>query len=778
MNRLIFSFAAILFLVASCQSTHIGFVSESLAKLSTEDKANLILGTGMPGYSGDRAVIGSTESIVPGAAGTTYPLDSLGIPAIVLADGPAGLRINPVREGMDSTFYCTHFPIGTLLASTWNDSLVEQVGAAMGEEVKEYGVDVLLAPALNIHRSPLNGRNFEYYSEDPVVAGKTAAAFVRGVQRNGVGTSIKHFTANNQETNRMNNNVVVTQRALREIYLRPFEIAVKEGHPWTVMSSYNYINGKYASENKDLLETVLRGEWGFDGVVMTDWFGGYDGAAQVAAGNDMLQPGLARQKESILRGIGKGTLSMADLDKSVTRILGLIEKTPRYQGYAYSDAPDLEGHADIARKGAAEGMVLLKNADALPLASSVRTVALYGCTSYDLIAGGTGSGDVHRAYIVSLPEGLKDAGYNVIPFLERQYNEHITDFNASLEAARQAEPDAIKRALMGGRPKELQFTGAQLRSQGIEADIAIITIGRQSGEFFDRAVEDDFMLSADEYSLIESVCKAYHAIGKKVVVLLNTGGVIETASWKKLPDAILCAWQSGQEGGHAVADVLSGAVSPSGKLTMTWPVSVYDHPSMKNFPVGMAPDMSLTDHGAIRDEVKDYDYTLYEEDIYVGYRYFDTFGVPVSYPFGFGLSYTDFAYGNPIVTCNGEQYCVTLEVTNTGSYPGKEVVQLYAAAPDRSWANKPERELRAYAKTGLLAPGASQTLQFSFSLRDLASFDEASSALRVTSGKYQLLFGASSRDIRAKVEMDIPALSVPVADVLAPIGPLTLLSRP
>ena len=768
---------AMILALASCNTTDQDSAAGLLKRLSTEDKANLVLGTGMPGYSGDRAVIGSTESIVPGAAGTTYPLDSLGIPAIVLADGPAGLRIDPVREGTDSTFYCTHFPIGTLLASTWDDVLVEKVGEAMGQEVKEYGVDVLLAPALNIHRSPLNGRNFEYYSEDPLLAGKTAAALVRGIQSNGVGTSIKHFAANNQETNRMNNNAVVSQRALREIYLRPFEIAVKEGHPWTVMSSYNYINGRYASENKDLLETILRDEWGFDGVVMTDWFGGFDGAAQIAAGNDMLQPGLARQKESILAGIQSGRLATPDLDKSVTRILHLIEKTPRYQGYVYSNTPDLKSHAVIARKAAAEGMVLLKNADALPLAPSIRTVALYGCTSYDLIAGGTGSGDVHHAYVVSLPEGLRESGYQILSDLEKQYERHIDSFNKELDRRRQAEPDAIKRALMGGRATEIQFTDAELRSQRSEADIAIVTIGRQSGEFFDRGVKDDFLLSAAESRLIESVCRTYHAVGKKVVVLLNTGGVVETASWKKAPDAILCAWQSGQETGRAITDVLSGAVSPSGKLTMSWPISVNDHPSMRNFPVGMAPDMSLTDHGVLHHETRNYDYTLYEEGIYVGYRYFDTFDVSVSYPFGHGLSYTSFAYGEPAVRCEGENYSVSLNVENTGAYLGKEVVQLYIAAPDRATADKPERELRAYAKTVLLGPGETQTLQLSFSLRDLASFDEPSSSWMVSPGKYQLLLGASSRDIRSKIEVEIPALTIPVAPVLAPQEPLTLLSR-
>ena len=314
---------------------------EVMSKLSLEDKAHFVIGVGMKGFSGNDAVIGATESLVPGAAGTTYPLDSLGIPAVVLADGPAGLRIDAKREGDSASYYCTHFPIGTLLASTWNTQLVEEVGQAIGEEVKEYGADVLLAPALNIMRNPLCGRNFEYYSEDPVVAGKTAAAYILGVQKNDVGTSIKHFAANNQETNRMNTDAHISQRALREIYLKGFEIAIKESKPWTVMTSYNYINGTYASESKDLVTTILRDEWGYEGTVMTDWFGGKDGAKQMWAGNDMLQPGKNEQFDSIISGVKSGKLDVADLDRNVKRVLNLVEKSPRFQGYQYSNKPDL-----------------------------------------------------------------------------------------------------------------------------------------------------------------------------------------------------------------------------------------------------------------------------------------------------------------------------------------------------------------------------------------------------------------------------------------------------
>ena len=370
--------AALLIGCAPAEQKNVINQDETIARLSLEDKARFVIGTGMAGFNGEDAVIGATRSLVPGAAGTTYPLDSLGIPAVVLADGPAGLRIDAKREGDSATYYCTHFPIGTLLASTWNTELVEEVGVAIGNEVKEYGADVLLAPAVNIMRNPLCGRNFEYYSEDPLVAGKTAAAYIKGVQSNGVGTSIKHFAANNQETNRMNNDAHISQRALREIYLKGFEIAIKEAKPWTVMTSYNYINGTYTSESKDLVETILRDEWGYEGTVMTDWFGGKDGAAQMWAGNDMLQPGKKEQFDSIVAGVKSGKLAEADLDRSVRRTLNLVEKCPRFQGYQYSNKPDLKAHAQVTRQSAAEGMVLMKNEKALPFAKTVKNVALYG----------------------------------------------------------------------------------------------------------------------------------------------------------------------------------------------------------------------------------------------------------------------------------------------------------------------------------------------------------------------------------------------------------------
>lgn len=754
---------------------------EVMDKLSLEDKAHFVIGTGMAGFSGDNAVIGATRSLVPGAAGTTYPLDSLGIPAVVLADGPAGLRIDAKREGDSATYYCTHFPIGTLLASTWNTKLIGEVGQAIGEEVKEYGADVLLAPALNIMRNPLCGRNFEYYSEDPVVAGKTAAAYIAGVQKNDVGTSIKHFAANNQETNRMNTDARISQRALREIYLKGFEIAIKESKPWTVMTSYNYINGVYSSESKDLVETILRDEWGYEGTVMTDWFGGKDGAKQMWAGNDMLQPGKKEQFDSIVAGVKSGKLAEADLDRSVSRILNLVEKSPRFQGYQFSNKPDLKAHAAVTRQSAAEGMVLMKNEKALPFAKTVKNVALYGNTSYDFIAGGTGSGNVNHAYVVSLLDGLNNGGYSVSGSLKNAYETYLGDIKKKAEAEikelEKSNPDKAMflKFLPQPLPAEKLFSADELKKQAETADIAVITLGRLSGEFLDRKVAD-FNLSASERQLLQQVCDVYHKANKKVVVLLNIGGVIETASWKDLPDAILCAWQVGQEGGNSVVDVLSGKQSPSGKFTMTWPVKFTDAYSSKNFPIDEDPRIDMLNQGK-KGNVRNVDFTEYEEDIYVGYRYFDSFNVPVSYPFGFGLSYTTFEYSDAKIDKKNDGYEVTVTVKNTGEREGKEVVELYISAPDSKAANKPAKELKAYAKTKNLKPGESETLTLSVAAADLASFDEASSAWVVAEGEYQFLVAASVQDIKATLKASVKNQQTKVHDVLKPEVKLNLLKR-
>lgn len=767
-------------LVSGCKSTpQLGrdSIDDVIAAMTLEEKAHLVIGTGMDGIdNGDNAVVGATRGIVPGAAGTTYPVARLGIPAIVLADGPAGLRIDSKREGDSATYYCTHFPIGTLLASTWNQDLVERVGRAIGNEVLEYGADVLLAPALNIQRNPLCGRNFEYYSEDPLVSGKIAASYVRGVQSNGVGTSVKHFALNNQETNRMANDAQVSPRAVREIYTKGFETVVKESDPWTVMSSYNYINGLYASENPELLTTLLRDEWGFKGLVMTDWFGGNDSPAQMRAGNDMLQPGYAKQYEDIVAAVKNGTLDAAVLDRNVKRILELIMKTPRFKKYAYSNKPDLKAHAAVTRETAAEGMVLLKNNDGtLPLKDSCKKVALFGCTSYDFIPGGTGSGNVNRAYTVSLLDGLKNGGYTIDTSLSREYDAHLQKERERIKA--ESDTSSLSSFMPIVLPEELSFTADRLKRAVDENDVAIITVGRGSGEFRDRT-SSNFDLSADNVALIKNICKAFHDAGKKAVVVLNVGGAVETASWNEAPDAILCAWQAGQEGGNSVTDVLSGKAYPSGKLTMTFPVGYQDHASSANFPIDLESDvMIVKGNKGPKHELRNVDYTAYEEDIYVGYRYFDAFDKPVVYPFGYGLSYTTFEYSDPKIKADNGHYTVDVTVRNSGNRPGKEIVQLYVAAPDSKKANKPVKELRAFAKTRELAPGESQTLSMAVDAADLAWYDENRSAWIVDAGVYDFLVGASSRDIKAKLSAPVAASEVRTNNLFKLKMPIKLLKR-
>lgn len=764
MKKKLFAMAVTAGMLAGCQTGGLKLsennIDEIVAEMTLEEKAILVVGVGMDHEDtlNTTATVGSSAELVPGAAGSTHAIPRLGIPSVVLADGPAGLRINPIREGDENTYYCTHFPIGTLLASTWNQELVEEVGESIGEEVLEYGADVLLAPALNIHRNPLCGRNFEYYSEDPIVAGKTAAAYVRGVQKNDVGTSIKHFAVNSQETNRTGTDARLSTRALREIYLRNFEIAVKEGDPWTVMTSYNKVNGTYTSEYKDLVETLLRDEWGYKGMVMTDWYGGSNPTAQMQAGNDMLQPGRFKQYQDIVEAVNNGSLDVADLDRNVKRILQLIVRSPRFKGYKYSNKPELEEHAKVTRQSAVEGMVLLENNGVLPF-QNTKNVAVYGVTSYRFIAGGTGSGNVNRAYTVSLLDGLKNAGYEIDKTVSENYETYVAKAEADAKAKLEAESKSnfLASFLPQPLPQEIIPTAEELKASVEANDAAIITLGRISGEFVDRTTAN-FNLSAEERQLVNDVTAAYHAAGKKVVVVLNVGGVIETASWKNTPDAILLAWQAGQEGGNSVADVLSGKENPSGKLPMTWPVALEDHGSTKNFPRGEQFELNLSAFMGKDAEKKEernlFDYANYEEGIYVGYRWFDKNNVAVSYPFGYGLSYTAFDYSGALVEASDDAVTVTVKVTNSGKVAGKEVVQVYATAP-KGTLDKPVKELKAYKKTKTLEPGESQVLVLKFATSDLASFSEADNAWVVDEGEYKFLVASSSRDIKAELTANV-----------------------
>ena len=726
-------------------------VREVIAAMTLEEKVAMVLGTGMdlPGLPPEQQGPGnrSDKNRVAGAAGMTVSIPRLGIPGMVLADGPAGLRIQALRENNpDTSYYCTAFPIATLMASSWDTDMVEQVGRAIGNEVREYGVDILLAPALNLHRYPLGGRNFEYFSEDPLVSGRMAAAIVRGVQSQGVGATPKHFVANNHEWNRLGMNVIVNERALREIYLKGFEIVVKEGRPWAVMTSYNRLNGTYTSESKRLITTILKDQWGFEGMVMTDWFSGRDAVAQMRARNDILMPGTAIQQRAILEAVQSGMLDEGVLDQNIGIILDTVLKSPAFKKYRHTDQPDLENNAKLAREAAADGMILLRNkSNALPLPAHSR-VALFGNSSYDTFIGGTGSGDVNEAYSVSLYQGFSDAGFILNEALRIEYTNYI-----SAEKAQRPPREGIEAMFPEVPVPERDISTVELDRLVVEADIAVVTIGRSSGEFMDRKAENDFYLSNREKKLLGDISKAFHAKQKKVIVVLNIGGVVETASWRGMVDAILLSWQPGQEAGHAIVDVLSGKVNPSGKLADTFSISLEDYPAAANFPGVVletaVPEDQSTQIGARDSEVR------YKDGIFVGYRYFNTYKIRTAYPFGYGLSYTRFKYSKLRLSDREfkDKLTISISITNTGKTAGREVVQLYVTAPYDSLP-KPESELRAFTKTRVLQPGESQSLEFELTAKDLSSYEEESSAWVADAGKYIVKVGASSRDIRQQRE--------------------------
>ena len=755
-------------------------IDEVLAAMTLEEKAKLLVG-GANNFFSDGAVVGGEASLVEGAAGTTAAIPRLGIPATVLTDGPAGVRINPTRKGTNQTFYATGFPIGTCLASTWNTDLVRQVGAAIGNETKEYRCDVILGPGMNLHRNPLCGRNFEYYSEDPLLTGKIAAAYINGVQSEGVGTSAKHYAINSQETERTGVDERVSQRAARELYLRGFEIAVRESSPWTIMASYNKVNGTYAQGNADLLTKILRDDWGYKGMVMTDWIGIRSDLStldEVRAGDDLLEPGQAKQSAEIVEGVKSGKLSIADVDRNVRRLLEYIVKTPSFARYPASNQPDLKGHAQITRQSATEGIVLLKNNGALPWnkgEQTIKTVALFGENSYDFLSGGTGSGCVHTPYVIDMVQGLSNVGISSSATLTNLYRKYIEFARVKFQAER--HPARWYQLEEFGQQKypEIGLNNVAINNEVSNSDAAIVTIGRQAGEGIDRSIDGEFNLNDDERQLIIDVCQAFHAANKPVIVVINSGSVIETASWRNYPDAILCAWQPGEEGGNSVADILTGKVNPSGKLTMTWPIAASDHPSTQNYP-GNIDFFTYETLVANHIKVPGHDYTNHDEDIYVGYRYFDTFEREVAYPFGYGLSYTTFEYGKATVSMKGEQITVSVTIKNTGKCAGKEIAQVYVNAPKGSM-EKPAKELKTFGKTRELQPGESETLKMTLQRRDLASFDEQQSAWVVDAGTYTFMVGSNISDIRCKSTLKVAQLTEKVSNALAPQEKLNLLKK-
>ncbi len=705
-------------------------IDEIVKQMSPREKAMLLVGC---------ESLVSKDSLtvyVPGAAGYTKAFPQYGIPSTVMADGPVGVRIFPIKVD-GKRHYCTCFPSSTLLASTWDTQLVETQAGAMGEEAAVYDVDVILTPGINIMRNPLCGRNFEYFSEDPVLSGLMGAAMVNGVQSRGIGTSLKHFVANNQQVNKLNNDSRIPVKALREIYLKGFEICLQHSNPWTVMSSYNKIGGILTQSNAELLRTVLREEWGYDGVVVSDWYGKRNSPEQLEGGTNLLMPGEKAQLEEIEAGIESGALSMEVIDDAVKHILDYVVKTKAFRKDIHAALPDLEQHAALSRSVAGQGMVLLKNDSCVLPLKGIKNISLFGATAYHSIAGGGGSSNVNKSHIVDISTGLEQVGF----VLDRSLKDLYTKYNAYQEALL-VDPKATDWERLSYRryvypEMDLMPNKTLVGEQAKSNDMAVVVIGRGSTEESDRKVHDDFNLSDSEIYMIDKVCEEFHARNKKVVVLLNIGGVVETASWKNKPDAILSVWFPGQECGHAVADVLTGTVNPSGKLPMTFPVRYSDIPSSKNYPI-----VGETLSG------KNFDYTSYEEGVWVGYRYFTTVNKAVSYPFGYGLSYTEFLYSEPSVKKEKGRWVAKIKVTNVGAAEGHESVQVYVGAENRASEN-PLRELKAFGKTKLLKPGESEILTMNFTDYDLAHFDEPSSSWVLEKGLYKVSFGASCEDIRS-----------------------------
>lgn len=592
-------------------------VDSVLAQMTLREKATLVVGNGWGSlFEGFRIPFCHGHRL-PGAAGESRAIERLGIPSIILADGPAGVRL--MKHQM------TAFPTGISLASTRDTALIRAVGVAMGEEARAVGVDVLLMPGMNLMRNPLCGRNYEYYSEDPDLSGQIAAAMVKGVQSVGVGTSVKHYAMNNQETNRFRTNAIVDSATMHDLYLRNFRIAIDDSKPWTVMASYITVNGTPVMRNKGLLTDILREQWGYEGAVITDWEAHRRSYEKIAAGVDLLTPGMTSRIGEIYRAVKKGKLSEERLNEAAKRVLELIVKTHTFKqdgGQPY----DTLQHEALARRAGAAGCVLLKNEGAaLPLRQEKQTVALFGVHSYHLLCGGTGSGYVNCRHRIALDTALIAADYRLHDELAGAYKRYM----GKPGTKRRIKGMSIVSKYMGQHSfYEMSADNDMIQRAVHASDVALVTIGRQAGEGADRHLEKgDFYLSDTERELLEQVSAAAHAEGKRMVVVLNIAGVIETASWRDLADAILLVWCPGQEGGFAVADVLTGAVAPTGKLPVTFPVRYEDLPSAANFPLRKLG-------------VKDVKYTVYEEKMNIGHLYFDAHPeVEVAYPYGFGLSY-------------------------------------------------------------------------------------------------------------------------------------------
>ena len=664
-------------------------VEDRLGQLTLEEKAALTVGRD---------------------AWTTVAVERLGIPSVWLSDGPTGLR--KLRSSADmsitNTVPATCFPTESSLGASWDLGLVEEVAGAIAVECRAEGVGVLLGPGINLKRSPLAGRNFEYFSEDPVLSGRLAAAFIRGLQDRGVGACLKHLVANEHETGRMYVDSIVDERTLREVYLRPFEIAIREADPWTVMASYNRLNGEYCVESRRLLREILVDEWGFSGIVMSDWLAVNDRVASVDAGLHLQMPG-SPTAPAVVAAVRDDRLDEARLDELVRELLAFVERATAAAGEPAA-APEFDAHHRLARRAAASGIVLLKNDGALlPLTGEASDVALIGGFAREPRYQGAGSSEVKPTQVENLHDELPHGAY------ARGYTKDEALDPALLQEAQEAARDARVAVVCIGLPASHETEGE------------------------DRVHID---LPAQHNALVEAVLE----VQPNTVVVLTNGSAV-AMPWAARVPAIVEGWLGGQGGGGAIADVLLGRVNPSGRLSETFPVALADTPSSLEFP-GDGDGLSH-----------------FTDRLFTGYRSYDARGIEPLFPFGHGLSYTTFEYSGLRV----DGLSVTLTVANAGDRAGAEVVQLYVRerAPR---LRRPDKELRAFAKPSL-EPGEQREVSFQLEPRDLASYDTRVGAWRTDSGEFDLLVGASSRDIRLQetVTLELPdAVQVPL-DRLTPL---------
>ena len=655
---------------------------------------------------------------------TTTPIERLGVPEMFVSDGPHGVRRVPdASEIATTSLPATCFPTASCLASTWDVDLLRKMGEALAEECIALKVDVVLGPGANMKRSPLGGRNFEYYSEDPYLAGEMAASLINGVQSKGVGTSLKHFAANNQEFQRFTINAEVDERTLREIYLPAFETAVKKAHPWTVMCAYNKLNGVYCSENYRLLVDILKKEWGFEGLVVSDWGAVHDRVKSLQGGLDWEMPGPQdRRVKTVIEAVRAGTLDEAILNESVRRILGVVFKAGQTPKGLPGAQFDVDAHHDLARQIAAEGMVLLKNNGLLPLGSGsmplkdLSHIAVIGRSAETAHFQGGGSSHINPTKVA-------------MPFKELQ-----------------ARAGSAELTYAEGYPKDNSFR-QDLIDQAVgaarSADVALLYIALpafKESEGYDRP---DLDLTGQQIALIKAVAK----VQPNTVVVLNNGAPVAMSAWIDDVAAVLEAWMMGQAGGAAIADVLFGRVNPSGKLAETFPLKVADIPAHINWPGG---------NGEVR----------YGEGIFIGYRYYDEKEMPVLFPFGYGLSYTSFAYSHARLSAAAfkdiDGLTVSVDVTNTGKVAGKETIQVYVH-DQKSGLVRPHKELKGFAKVEL-QPGETKTVSIPLDFRAFAYYHPAYRQWITEDGDFDILIGASAADIRASLPvtlqstLDLPCL--------------------